>query len=90
MLFEEFVQLLILISFAVSFIWIVVFLYKKTIKNQRNIERKIKRILNIPPHPLEEFINQEQIDDNEDIKNQIEIQKKEERKELLINTQNPR
>jgi|UniRef100_A0A6C0LGM0 hypothetical protein len=90
MLFEEFVQLLILISFAVSFIWIVVFLYKKTIKNQRNIERKIKRILNIPPHPLEEFINQEQIDDDEDIENQIEIQKKEERKELLINTQNPR
>jgi len=89
MLFEEFVQLLILISFAVSFIWIVVFLYKKTIKNQRNIERKIKRILNIPPHPLEEFINQEQIDDDEDIENQIEIQKKEERKELLINTQNP-
>lgn len=86
MLFEEFVQLLILISFAVSFIWIVVFLYKKTIKNQRNIERKIKRILNIPPHPLEEFINQEQIDDDE---HQIEI-KKEERKELLINTQNPR
>jgi len=80
MLFEEFVQLLILISFAVSFIWIVVFLYKKTIKNQRNIERKIKRILNIPPHPLEEFINQEQIDDDEDIENQIEIQKKEERK----------
>jgi uncharacterized HAD superfamily protein len=89
MLFEEFVQLLILISFAVSFIWIVVFLYKKTIKNQRNIERKIKRILNIPPHPLEEFINQEQIDDDEDIENQIEIQKKEKR-ELLINTQNPR
>jgi cbb3-type cytochrome oxidase subunit 3 len=78
---EEIMQLLILITFTISFIWIVVFLFKKTLKNQRNIERKIKRILNIPQHPLEVFINQEQIDND-----QIETEKE----ELLINVQNSR
>ncbi len=80
MLFEEFVQLLILIAFTISFIWLVVFLFKKTIKNQRKFERKIKKILNIPQHPLEIFINQEQID----IEDQIEAKKEE--KQVLINT----
>jgi hypothetical protein len=78
---EEIMQLLILITFTISFIWIVVFLFKKTLKNQRKIERKIKRILNIPQHPLEVFINQEQIDND-----QIETEKE----ELLINVQNSR
>jgi len=80
MLFEEFVQLLILIAFTISFIWLVIFLFKKTIKNQRKFERKIKKILNIPQHPLEIFINQEQID----IEDQIEAKKEE--KQVLINT----
>ena len=78
---EEIIQFLILITFTISFIWIVVFLFKKTLKNQRKIERKIKRILNIPQHPLEVFINQEQIDND-----QIETEKE----ELLINVQHSR
>jgi len=78
--FEEMIQLLILILFTLSFIYLVAFLLNKTLKNQRKIERKIKKILNIPEHPLEIFINQEQIDDDD----QNEIKREETR--VLINT----
>jgi len=78
--FEEMIQLLILILFTLSFIYLVAFLLNKTLKNQRKIERKIKRILNIPEHPLEIFINQEQIDNDD----QNEIKREETR--VLINT----
>ena len=74
------IQLLILILFTLSFIYLVAFLLNKTLKNQRKIERKIKRILNIPEHPLEIFINQEQIDNDD----QNEIKREETR--VLINT----
>lgn len=74
------IQLLILILFTLSFIYLVAFLLNKTLKNQRKIERKIKKILNIPEHPLEIFINQEQIDDDD----QNEIKREETR--VLINT----
>jgi hypothetical protein len=71
MSFEEMFQLLILSLFVIAFIYLVIFLLNKTLQNQRKIERKIKKILNIPPHPLEVLINQEQSDDED----QIEIKK---------------